>query len=390
MLNLPYSLGSLVLTGVVLAGLIIVPSATAPPENAPLPVPDVMFYGTATLQGEVRESGTIKAVLPRGTRVTADIAPIQGTDYNYALAIPLNTFDDPGTAELPAEAVVADDALYFTINGEDAYYKDANDLDVRVFTVPQHAMGETYILDLMIASDDDYMMGDVNVNGYRDVADALLMMRYSVGFVAGDEEFPPGQGRPYLPLCDVVVDGLCNASDAERILQCDVGAPGVLCLPFTSSPVSQTLGASLVFDFEVVPDSGEAPTRIVQVIASDPEQRLGAASLELDYDAAQLTVSNCATDPLNALDAGECYADSGKTRLNGVTITGAGQEKVLAELAFAPVGGIAWGTWRRSLRCRPTARLTWRERSSHGHSPNLSSRPRRSSCPLFCIKANEF
>lgn len=351
MLNLMHSLGSLMMTVAVVVGLLIVPSATTPPQNAPLPVPDVMFYGTATLQGAVLESGTITAILPRGEQIATEIAPIQGTDYNYMLAVPLNVFDDPETAELPADTVVANDTLYFAINAEDAYYKDANDLDVRAFTIPQSAIGETYILDLMIASDDDYMLGDVNVNGYRDVADALLMLRYSVGFVAGDEDFPPALGRPYLPLCDVTVDSLCNAGDAERILQCDVGMPEVSCPPSTSAAVAQTPGAALVLRFKVVPGSEGSSTRTVQVIASDTEQRLGAASLELHYNPAELTVSNCATDPLAALDAGECYAapGAGNARLNGVSIDGTGPEKVLAELTFAPVGNHNMGNLAEEL-----------------------------------------
>lgn len=340
MLKLVPSFKSLVLTGIVLGGLFTVPSATTPPQNAPLSVPDVMFYGTATMHGEVLESGTIKAVLPRGERVVAEIAPIQGTDYNYALAVPLNTFDDPETAELPAGAVVAGDTLRFTLNGTNAYYQDANGLDVQAFTVPGGVMGETYVLDLMIGSEDDYMMGDVNVNGYRDVADALLMLRYSVGFVAGDEEFPPAPGNPYLPLCDIVVDGLCNVGDAQRTLQCDVGLPDVPCLPSTLPSITQTPGASLVFGLQVAPAPGDAITRTVQVRASDSEQSLGAASLELHYDPTQLTVSGCITDPLATLDAGECYAapDAGSARLNGVAIDGTDASAVLAELTFAPVG----------------------------------------------------
>ena len=346
MLNLMQSLGSLLLTGLVLGGLFIVPAATTPPENAPLTVPDVMFYGTATVEGEVLESGTIKALLPRGGRVSAEIAPIQGTDYNYALAVPLNTFDDLATAELPEDAVVAQDTLFFTINGGKAYYKDASGTDVRAFTVPWEAMGQTYILDLMIASADDYMMGDVNVNGYRDVGDALLMMRYGVGFVAGDEEFPPASGKPYLPLCDVVVDGLCNANDALRILQCDVSMPGVPCLPSPAPAVTHTQNTdvSLVFRLEVAPAAGQDPTRTVHVIAKDYQPRLGAVSLALNYDAAHLSVAQCAEAPITEMNSGACYAapDASSAHLNYAAVNGITPEVVVAQVTFAPVGDYDW------------------------------------------------
>jgi hypothetical protein len=337
-----HSFGSLILSVFVLAGLFTVPGATTPPQNQALTVPDVIFYGTASVEGEVLESGTIKALLPRGGRVTAEIAPVQGTDYNYALAVPLNIFDDPATAELPEDAVVARDTLYFTINGGNAYYQDASGMDVRAFTIPRDAIGQPYILDLMIASADDYMMGDVNVNGYRDVADALLMMRYSVGFVAGDEDFPPAQGKPYLPLCDVVVDGLCNASDAHRILQCDVGLPGVPCLPSPSPAITltQDVDVSLVFRLEVAPAAGQALTRTVQVIAEDYEPRLGAASLAVHYDTAHLSVASCVAAPITEMNAGACYAapDASSARLNYVAVNGINPDVVVAALTFVPVG----------------------------------------------------
>lgn len=342
MLKLLHSLGSLLVTGVVLGGLVTVPASTTPPQNAPLTVPDVMFYGTATLEGQILESGTIQAVLPRGGRITTGIELVSGTDYNYSLAVPLNVFDDLQTAVLPTDAVVANDAVRFTINGTNASYKDASGLDVREFTIPRDGMGEAYILDLMIASDDDYMMGDVNVNGYRDVADALLMMRYGVGFVAGDEDFPPAPGKPYLPLCDVAVDGLCNANDALRILQCDVGLPGVPCLPAPSLVITLTEGEeSLAFRLEVVPDSGQALTRTVQVVANEFEPILGAASLEVHYDTAQVSVASCAAAAITEMNAGVCYAapDAGSARLNYAAVNGIHPDVVLGEITFAPVGG---------------------------------------------------
>jgi hypothetical protein len=342
MLKLLHSLGSLLLTGVVLGGLVTVPASTTPPHNAPLTVPDVMFYGTATLEGQALESGTVQAVLPRGGRISTGIAPVSGTDYNYSLAVPLNLFDDPQTADLPADAVATNDVIRFTINGDNAFYQNASGLDIREFTVPRDAMGETYILDLMIASDDDYMMGDVNVNGYRDVADALLMMRYGVGFVAGDEEFPPAPGKPYLPLCDVVVDGLCNANDALRILQCDVGLPGVPCLPAPSPVITLTQSEeSLAFRLEVVSDSGQTLTRTVQVVANEFEPILGAASLEVHYDTAQVSVASCVAAQITEMNAGVCYAapDAGSARLNYAAVNGINPEVVLAELTFTPVGG---------------------------------------------------
>ena len=59
----------------------------------PKPQPDVLFYGVALRDGTPLASGTLTAILPRGDTVTAEIAPITGTPYNYALAIPLSYYD---------------------------------------------------------------------------------------------------------------------------------------------------------------------------------------------------------------------------------------------------------------------------------------------------------
>jgi len=334
MLKLVHSLGSLILTGFVFGGLFFIPAATTLPQNAPLPVPDVTFYGTATRDGEVITSGTVKAVLPRGGRISATIAPIQGTDYNYALAVPLNVFDDPDTADLPSDAVVSNDAVYFTIDDVNAQYRDARDIIVEAFTIPGDAMGETYILDLMTTSGDYYIVGDVNVDGRCDVADALLMLRYHQGLANDWGNFFPAPGEIYLPLCDIIENGLCDDADALRILQCDIGIPTAYCPPVEPVAAS-TPSPDMPLVFRLAVDPGQGPGFSVRVIADDAEQSLGAASLELDYDAAQLTIEGCVKDPLETLDAAMCSASS--TRLNAVAATGASTGTVLAELTFTPM-----------------------------------------------------
>jgi hypothetical protein len=79
----------------------------------------------------------------------------------------------------------------------------------------------------------------------------------------------------------------------------------------------------------------------VQVIADDFEPQLGAASLELHYDAAQLSVESCVAAPITAMNAGVCYAapGAGSARLNYAAVNGIAPEAVLAELTFASVGG---------------------------------------------------
>jgi hypothetical protein len=338
MLKLIPSFKTIITLGLVLGGLTTIQGEVTPPVNAPLSVPDVIFYGTARVDGAVLEAGTVEAQLPSGGTVSADIAAVAQTDYNYSLSVPLDVFDDPDTAERRINAAVPNDTLEFSVNGSGAHYRVENQI-VWDFTIPSHAMGDTYILDLMVLNPEGQLLGDVNGNGYRDVSDALLILRYTEGYVPGDENYPPQKGNPYLPLCDIIPEGICTNDDALLILKCEAGQP---CTPPPPErdPLNLTFGAALEFRVEMVPPAGQETYRILQVIADDVDQKLGAASIELNYNPSNLTFSNCVTDPLAVYEAGECFitSETGTVRLNGVHLQGAGPGTVLAELTVDPVG----------------------------------------------------
>ena len=63
----------------------------------PMPQPDALFYGVALRDGTPLTSGTLTAVLPRVGTIRPQIAPITGTTYNYAIAIPLDYYDPDET-----------------------------------------------------------------------------------------------------------------------------------------------------------------------------------------------------------------------------------------------------------------------------------------------------
>ncbi len=338
MLKLIPSFKTIVMLGLVLGGLTSIQGDTNPPVNAPLSVPDVIFYGTARVDGVVIDSGTVEAQLPTGGSVSTEVEAVAGTDYNYSLSVPLDLFDDPDTAERRINAAVPTDTIEFAIDGSGAHYRNENQI-VWDFTIPAQAMGDTYILDLMVLNPEGQLLGDVNGNGLRDVSDALLIMRYVAGYVPGDENYPPQKGNPYLPLCDIIPEGYCTNDDALLVLRCENGQP---CTPENDpgDPLTLTIGAALEFRVEVIPPVGQETYRIIQVIADDADAHLGAASLELNYDPANLTFSNCVTDPGSKLAAGECSITgaTGTVKLNGVHLQGAGPETVLAELRVDPVG----------------------------------------------------
>jgi hypothetical protein len=334
------------------AALVVVVSAVAwaaSSPDAPLPLPDVIFYGTTTRDGEPITEGTVKAVLPRGGIVSAAIGEIAGTDYSYALVVPLGMYD-PDNGVYEADSARLGEAINFYVDDLPAMFEDENGMAASEFVIPQDGVGETYVVDLILTGPSGYPLGDVNANGRRDSADALLVLKYDIGLMNGGESFPPGPGQIYLPLCDIVGDGQCNSSDALRILQCDVGMPGVDCPSVPSVGVTAlrlsaptedglashaTEGATLVLRTEV--EGGPQPDTItVRVVADDPLAELGAVSLELRYDAALLSPEACIENPSGLLDAAACNPAfaPGVVRFNAVSTAGAGEEATLAEITF--------------------------------------------------------
>jgi hypothetical protein len=126
-----------------------------------------------------------------------------------------------------------------------------------------------------------------------------------------------------------------------RILQCDVGMPGVDCPSVPSAGVTAlrlsapTEDATLVLRTEV--EGGPEPGTItVRVVADDPLMELGAATIELRYDAALLASEACIENPSGLLDAAVCNAAfaPGVVRFNAVSTAGAGEGAVLAQITF--------------------------------------------------------
>lgn len=334
------ALRRLVVAGIAAIVVASVVVSAAPPAGTPIPQPDVIFYGTASLGGEVIQSGTVKARLPRGDVIGVPVESIAGTDYTFSLTVPLSMYD-PDNGDYAAGSARTGEAIGFYINDAAALFQDDNGVSRSEFVIPQDAVGETYVLDLAVVGPDAYPLGDVNANGTSDSADALLVLRYDVGLTSGGDTFPPAPGQIYVPLCDIVEDGKCNSSDALRILQCDVMMPGVTCpddnagvLAFSTllAPADE---AALVLRTEIA--AGAEPGLVsVRVMADDPQAVLGAVSLELRYDADLLVPETCVQNPDSTLEAATCNVDFGPdaVRLNGVSTRGAGETTALAEITF--------------------------------------------------------
>ncbi len=329
-------------------GLLPGPVRAAPRDSAPLPLPDLVFYGTVQRNGVSITSGTVSVVLPRGGVISAPIGPIAGTAYTYALVVPLSQYR-PDTVNYAANSAVVTDTLRFFIDSTPATFIDAQGFARAELVLPgAGAIGQTYVLNLDTAGAEAYFLGDVNANGRRDAADALLVMRYDVGLITGVTTFPPGPHTLYLPLCDIISDGQCNSSDALRILRCDAGL-----LSGADCPLGDTTQAALLtpdrtvasteaanLDLRVTLSAGAVPDQVVaQVLADDWQFQLGAVSLDVVYDAQQFTPLACLDAVDEQLSAATCNVAfrPGVVRLNAATTQRVGPGTVLRQITFRRV-----------------------------------------------------
>ncbi len=307
------------------------PAAPALAPN-PMPQPDVLFYGVALRDGTPLASGTLTAILPRLGTVTTDIGPIAGTRYNYVLSVPLSSYDTSDT-NYAVESARVGETVRFTINGVPALLYDATGINYQAY--PLAAAGTPYGVTVDVSGPGSYPIGDVNVSGRRDSADALLVLKYDVGLAQGVTAWPPGPGTVYLPLCDVTEDGRCNSSDALRILMCDVGLAS--CPPVTAAAIADgaALEAANPAHFTVEQEVDAAAGEVLcRVRAASPYTPLAAASLDLAYDPTRLAVVSCAENPTGRLDLAVCnpaYAE-GTIRYTGITTGGIVEATTLLEL----------------------------------------------------------
>lgn len=333
----PHRFLRLLATGIAVLGLAAPTAAWAAP---PLPLPSATFYGQASGASGPLASGTVKVILPNGGAVSAPIAAIAGSGYNYSVSLPLGMPSSGTSLGDPSLAAIGD-AVRFYVNGTLAVFHDQSGIARGSFTVPTGAIGRAYLLDLALVGPEAFPIGDVNASGFRDSADSLLVLRYDVGLTMGGQVFPPPPRTIYLPLCDIVQDGKCNSSDALRILQCDAGMPGVSC-PTTveavtiaepSAPLTGTALVALRTDYT----SGPEPDQVtVRVLADDPLLMMGAASTDLEYSTPALSAAACAANPTADFDAAFCSADAvtGTVRMSAVAVQRTSPEPVLAAVTF--------------------------------------------------------
>ncbi|HAJ37506.1 MAG TPA: hypothetical protein DCL15_17700 [Chloroflexi bacterium] len=111
-------------------------------STGPLPLPDMLIYGTVTnATGDPLESGTIKALLNGQTIASAEIGAVNGTGYSYVLAAPVGMLK-PGSTERGTGIALAGDALTFLVNDVPAYYQDpVTSLTVSELRIPSGQPG---------------------------------------------------------------------------------------------------------------------------------------------------------------------------------------------------------------------------------------------------------
>ncbi len=313
-------------------------SALTAADPKAMPQPDALFYGVALRDGAAMESGTLTAILPRGGVVTTEIAPITGTSYNYALAVPLSYYD-PGVTPTAVDTARIAETISFTVNGVPAVLRDATGTSYQAYRIDDTGSG--YVVTVDVSGPGSYPLGDVNVSGRRDSADALLVLKYDVGLTPGVTTWPPGPGTVYLPLCDVTQDGRCNSTDALRILMCDVALASCPAGGPAAAVADPALDAAQPAFFRLEQQlDGDAWT--VRVMAESPYAPLGATVLNLTYDPARVSVLSCSENPArrmglpSAMDLAACNPDyaEGIVRYTGITTGGIVEAAPLAEVRF--------------------------------------------------------
>jgi hypothetical protein len=312
-----------------------------------LPLPDLLIYGTVTSStGDLLEHGTLKVLLNGRTIATTEITEITGTGYTYLLVAPMAMLR-PGDSAGPPDMAMVGSMLTFTVNERPLYYQDpVTSLTASHFTVPANGAGSGVVLDLSLPDAMSFPIGDVNANGLRNAADAMLALKYDIGMIAGVTLFPPGPNTVYLPLCDIVANGQCDSGDALRILQCDVGTPGITC-PTDRFPgwlrVAQAPMAGAMTRFEVAAIQGDDPTNVdVQVLLASGAAQFGAASLELHYDPALFAPITCSENPQEEFDMVVCNPSfaPGTVRFGVIASAGAVDGAEMIVMSFQRTGAV--------------------------------------------------
>jgi hypothetical protein len=319
-------------------------AVAAPASGGPLPLPDLLIYGTVVdSNGDALESGTVKVVRNGETLATAEIGAVAGTDYTYLLVVPMGMLP-PGSTDSADGVAQAGDTLSFLVDNQPAYFQDSiTSLTVNTWQTPSGAAGRGFVLDLSLPGAMRYTLGDVNANGARNAADAMLTLKYDIGLILGVTTFPPGPNTVYLPLCDIVENGRCDSSDALRILQCDVGMTGVTC-PVDSIPAGRTgqqptPGAAT--RLQVLATAGGEPNTVdVRVLLSADAANFGAASFDLAYDPARFAPVDCVADGAAAFDLVACNQAMapGRVRFNAVAAAGAADGAEVVAVRFHQLG----------------------------------------------------
>lgn len=312
----------------------------APAHQGPLPLPDLLIYGAVTdSAGNALEQGVVKVLRDGELLASAEIGAVAGTDYTYLLVVPMGMLP-PGSTADAAGVAQAGDTLSFLVDDQPAYFQDAaTNLTVNTLQIAAGAQGRGFALDLSLPGAMRFTLGDVNANGARNAADAMLALKYDIGLIIGVTTFPPGPNTVYLPLCDIVENGRCDSSDALRILQCDVGMNGVTCpvdtIPAGRSAQQPTPGAATRLRLAAAAGS-EPETVEVRVQLAAGAAAFGAASFDLTYDPARFAPLACTADSGAAFDLVACNPAiaPGRVRFNAVAAAGATDGAEVVALRF--------------------------------------------------------
>jgi hypothetical protein len=183
--------------------------------------------------------------------------------------------------------------------------------------------------------------GDVSCDSKTDPHDALFILQYDVGLRAEAQSCPAPENTLLLAACDVNQNGACEVLDALWLLQCDVGLNNNFCpaeAQLSSNPV--TIGEESATLTLTEPVNTNNDTLQITLHAQLHDHTLGAATIELHYDPAQVTITGCTADPDGHFNLALCNPTYGEgvARLSLVSSAGVTGEAALLQLDYTTTG----------------------------------------------------
>lgn len=195
----------------------------------------------------------------------------------------------------------------------------------------------------VIGTNPGYLRGDADCGQGVGIGDALAILRYSVALLGATNRCSPGQTNVINTLaCDVNQDQNCTVADALWIAQCTADIRNAFCPGQLTTEqvvaIAATTYPTITFG-QIQQDADN--TLVVPILAQIPAERLGAATIDVQYDPTQFQLLACQST-VELFMCNEQFAPSNNgsatARFSLLASTGLAGDVPLAQLRFQAIG----------------------------------------------------